>query len=87
MSGRPIHKMRNLGPRCAEWLAQIGVHDEDDLRTLGAPTAYRELILRGVVRPHRMILYALAGALADEDCLRLSKERKREFEEEVGLSR
>jgi DNA transformation protein len=75
----PVTALRNLGPRCAEWLAAIGIHTAEDLRRIGAAAAYREVVTRGQVRPHRMLLYALGGAVDDSDCLRLSPERKREF--------
>lgn len=81
---RSILQMRNLGPRCAEWLAGIGIHDENDLRSVGAAAAYRELVNRGIVRPHRMFLYALGGALLDLDCTQLPREIKRELEEAAG---
>ena len=82
---RPITELRNLGPRCANGLAQIGIHDEDGLRAIGAAAAYRELVVREIVKPHRMLLYALGGALDDEDCIRLPRHRKRALEEETGL--
>ncbi|MFM1560005.1 MAG: TfoX/Sxy family DNA transformation protein [Roseibacillus sp.] len=82
---RPVTELRNLGPRCAEWLAVIGIHDEDGLRQVGAAAAYRELIVQEVTRPHRRLPYALAGALENEDCLRFSASRKRELQGEVGL--
>lgn len=81
---RTILQLRNLGPRCAEWLAVIGIHDENDLRAVGAAAAYRELVNRGVVRPHRMLLYALGGALLEMDCGKLPREIKRELEEEAA---
>lgn len=80
---RPIAELRNLGPRCAEWLAAIGIEDEKGLRAIGAAGAYRELIVQGVTSPHRMLLYALAGALEDVDCLKLSRQQKRELCEEA----
>jgi TfoX C-terminal domain len=82
---RKILQMRNLGPRCAEWLAQIGIHDETDIRSVGAAAAYRELIIRGVVKPHRMLLYALGGALLDIDCNKLPRDIKRSLEEEASI--
>lgn len=82
---RNLEQLRNLGPRCAAWLAQIGIHNEDDLRRVGAATAYRELVVREMVKPHRMLLYALGGALADVNCMRLSREQKRELEEDSGV--
>ena len=81
---RSVTELRNLGPRCAEWLGVIGIHDEDSLRRIGAVAAYRELVVREVVKPHRMLLYALAGALDEVDCLKLSPARKRELNDEVG---
>lgn len=84
---RTIREMRNLGPRCEEMLAAIGIHNESQLRRIGAATAYRELIAAGLTRPHRMLLYALGGALADLDCLRLPSELKRELEDEAGVPR
>ena len=83
--GKSVTNLRNIGPRCAEWLAGIGVHSVDDLKGIGAPVAYRELVSRGIVRPHRMLLYALGGAVRDEDCLKLSREYKRELELEAGV--
>lgn len=81
---RSILEMRNLGPRCAEWLAEIGIRDENDLRAVAAAAAYREIVNRGVVRPHRMLLYALGGALLDLDCTKLPREIKRELEDEAA---
>ncbi|MFM7183066.1 MAG: TfoX/Sxy family DNA transformation protein [Verrucomicrobiales bacterium] len=82
---RPIREMRNLGPRCEEMLAAIGINNESQFREVGAAVAYRELVAAGVTRHHRMLLYALGGAIANEDCLRLPAELKRELEAEAGI--
>jgi len=82
---RPIVELRNLGPRCAEWLAAIGIIDEDGLRCIGAAVAYRELVVREVVRPHRMLLYAMGGALLEVDLNRMTREQKVRLEEDCGL--
>lgn len=82
----PVQQLRNLGPRSAGWLAQINILTADDLRSIGAAAAYRELIIQGIVKPHRMLLYALGGALDDVDCLRMDRARKREFEDEAGIT-
>lgn len=81
----PVTALRNLGPRCAEWLAAIGIVTAEDLRRVGAATAYRELVTQGIVRPHRMLLYALGGAILEKDCLKLSHWQKRELEDEAGI--
>jgi DNA transformation protein and related proteins len=83
---RSIPQLHNLGPRCAEWLAQIGIHDENDLRAIGAATAYRELVQRGIVKPHRMLLYALGGALMDLDCVKMPRYLKRDLEEKASIN-
>jgi hypothetical protein len=41
--------------------------------------------MRGIVRPHRMLLYALGGALLDVDCLKLPRQIKRALTEEASL--
>jgi hypothetical protein len=76
--------MRNLGPRCEEMLAAIGIDCENELRRFGAANAYRELVNAGLTRPHRMFSYALGGAVADLDCLRLPADLKRELEAEAA---
>lgn len=81
----PVTKLRNIGPRCAEWLAEIGVHTAEELKRIGAPGAYRELVARGIVQPHRMLLYALGGAVSEQDCLKLSRGYKRELEEDADV--
>lgn len=80
-----LTSLKNIGPRCAEWLGAIGIHSVRDFRAVGAPAAYRELVLREIVKPHRMLLYALGGALLGEDCLRLDSSVKRELEEEAAI--
>jgi DNA transformation protein len=82
---QPVTTLRNLGPRCAQWLAEIGIVTAEDLRRVGAAAAYRELVSRGIVRPHRMLLYALGGALLDIDCTKMPGWQKRELESEAGV--
>ena len=82
---RPVAEMRNLGPRCAEWRALIGIYDEGALHRVGAVEADRELMVQEVTKSHRMLFYALAGALEDVDCLQLAPEKKWELESEAGV--
>ena len=81
----PVTSLRNIGPRCAEWLEQVGIHHADDLIQLGAATAYRELVMREIVKPHRMLLYALGGAVEGLDCMRLPAELKFQLEQDAGV--
>lgn len=82
---RPVDRLRNLGPKSVEWLAAIGIHTAEDLIEVGYAAAYQELIATGTARPHRMLLYALAGAVMDRDCMGFTRDEKREIEEMAGL--
>lgn len=39
----PVNELRNLGPKTAEWLNEVGIHSIEDLRQAGAIGAYRKL--------------------------------------------
>ena len=81
----PVTNLRNLGPKCAGWLAAVGIHTAEDLREVGYAVAYQELVASGVAGPHRMLLYALAGAVMDRSSMSFSREEKREIDERAGL--
>ena len=56
--------LRNIGPRSAAWLRQVGVHDAADLAGLGAVAAFTR-IRRAGFKPSLNLLYSLEGALLD----------------------
>jgi len=56
--------LKNLGPRTAGWLTEVGVADAQALRRLGAPEAFRRLRAT-FPQVSWLALYALHGALAD----------------------
>lgn len=62
MSGE---KIRNVGPKSAAWLRQVGVRTQDDLVKLGPVDAFMK-VKRAGFRPSLNLLYALAGAI--ENC-------------------
>lgn len=62
---RQIEELLNLGPKSARALAAIGVHNEDDLRTLGVIPAYRRLKHAEPTGTSLNMLYAMQGALMD----------------------
>jgi DNA transformation protein len=39
----PVEQLRNIGPTIASRLREIGIRSEEELRTVGAVTAYRRL--------------------------------------------
>jgi hypothetical protein len=71
----PVAKIRNVGPKSAAWLRQIGIRTEEDLRKLGAVEAYRRVKVAGF-KPTLNLLYSMAGAEDDCHWTALSEERK-----------
>lgn len=57
-------KLRNIGPKSAAQLRQVGVRTLDDLRALGSLEAFVKLKRAGF-KPSLNLLYALEGALLD----------------------
>ncbi|WP_181298370.1 TfoX/Sxy family protein [Pseudomonas sp. Q2-TVG4-2] len=56
--------LRNLGKTSAQWLHASGIHTVEDLRRLGAVSAYQAVKSRGF-SASRVLLYAIEGALRD----------------------
>ena len=71
----PSEKIRNVGPKSAAWLRQIGIRTEEDLRKFGAVEAYRRVKLAGF-KPTLNLLYSMAGAEDVCHWTQLSEERK-----------
>lgn len=63
MSGRDS-KIRNVGPKSAAWLRQVGVRTTEDLARIGVVEAFLK-VKRAGFRPSLNLLYSMAGALAD----------------------
>lgn len=59
-----LQHMKNLGKTSAQWLHAAGIHSANDLRRLGAVSAYRAVKARGF-RVSKVLLYAIEGALLD----------------------
>ncbi len=68
-------KIRNVGPKSAAWLRQVGVRTQEDLARLGAVEAFMK-VKRAGFRPSLNLLYALEGALVDCHWADLPEERK-----------
>ena len=60
----PAPKLRNIGPKSAAWLRQVGLRTYDDIAAAGAVDAFLR-VKRAGFRPSLNLLYALEGALAD----------------------
>lgn len=73
-------KMRNIGPKSAAWLRQVGLHTRADLEAAGPVEAYMR-VRRAGFRPSLNLLYALEGALNDCHWQEVPDERRREMVE------
>ena len=57
-------KLRNIGPKSAAWLRQVGLRSREDLEAVGAVDAFMR-VRRAGFKPSLNLLYALEGALLD----------------------
>ena len=57
-------KLRNIGPKSAAWLRQVGLRSREDLEAAGAVEAYVK-VRRAGFKPSLNLLYSLEGALLD----------------------
>jgi DNA transformation protein and related proteins len=71
--------LRNIGPAGERWLAEIGVHDAEALKALGAVEAWRRLRFFVGPQVNLMALVALEAALLDIRWQDLPPARKAEL--------
>jgi hypothetical protein len=71
-------KIRNVGPKSAAWLRQVGVRTTEDLNRVGPVEAFLK-VKRAGFRPSLNLLYAMAGAMADCHWAELPDARKQEL--------
>lgn len=57
-------KLRNIGPKSAAWLRQVGLRSREELAAVGAVGAFVK-VRRAGFRPSLNLLYSLHGALQD----------------------
>jgi len=57
-------QLRNIGPKSAAWLRQVGLRSAEDLVAVGAVQAFVK-VKRAGFKPSLNLLYALEGALQD----------------------
>ena len=71
-------KMRNIGPKSAAWLRQVGLRSFEDLQRVGSVDAFAK-IKRAGFKPSLNLLYALEGALLDCHWQQLPEARRGEL--------
>ncbi|WP_101926632.1 MULTISPECIES: TfoX/Sxy family protein [Luteimonas] len=63
MTTAPL-KLRNIGPKSAAWLRQVGLRTREDLADAGPLEAFMR-VKRAGFKPSLNLLYSLEGALCD----------------------
>ncbi len=81
---RLIADLPNLGKVTADWLREVGIERESELRALGAPAAYRRLKHWGGAQVSRNALWALHAALSGERWNELDAQTKARLLAEAG---
>lgn len=71
-------KLRNIGPKSMAWLRQTGVRSLEDLRAVGALSAFVR-VKRAGFKPSLNLLYALEGAILDCHWQEIPDERRSEL--------
>ncbi|GAB3359841.1 TfoX/Sxy family protein [Lysobacter tyrosinilyticus] len=71
-------KMRNIGPKSAAWLRQVGLRSLDDLAAVGTVEAFMR-VKRAGFKPGLNLLYAIEGALLDCHWQDVPEERRHEL--------
>ena len=59
-------KFRNIGPVSESWLNEIGIDSLEELEKIGPYNAFEKIQQAGF-NPSKNFLYALIGAIQDED--------------------
>jgi DNA transformation protein len=75
-------QLRNIGPKSAAWLRQVGLRTEEDLRAAGTVDAFMR-VKRAGFRPSLNLLYALEGALQGCHWQEVPTERRQEMVQAV----
>ena len=76
--GQQLTRLRNLGPRSAQWLAQVGVDSVETLRAMGVAGCFERLLAAGI-DPSINLAYAIQGALDDLDWRALPEHTRSEL--------
>jgi len=71
-------KLRNIGPKSAAWLRQVGLRTREDLAAVGTVEAFMR-VKRAGFKPTLNLLYAIEGALLDCHWQNVPEERRHEL--------
>ncbi|MFC3151906.1 TfoX/Sxy family protein [Litoribrevibacter euphylliae] len=71
-----LSKLKGLGPKSEQWLNEIGIFTEAELRELGAVATFMKLRHECSVQPSLNFLYAMVGALENVSWTKIAREEK-----------
>ena len=71
-------KLRNIGPKSAAWLRQVGLRTHEDIAAIGTVEAFMR-VKRAGFKPTLNLLYAIEGALLDCHWQEIPEERRQEL--------
>ena len=71
-------RLRNIGPKSAAWLRQVGLRTREDLAAAGTVDAFMR-VKRAGFKPGLNLLYAIEGALNDCHWQEVPDERRVEL--------
>ena len=75
-------KLRNIGPKSAAWLRQVGLRTEADLVAVGPVEAFMR-VRRAGFKPTLNLLYSLEGALCDCHWQEVPEPRRQQLAQEA----
>jgi Regulator of competence-specific genes len=78
-------KLRNIGPKSAAWLRQVGLRTQQDLVAAGAVAAFLK-VKRAGFKPSLNLLYSLEGALTGCHWQELPEARRTQLLAELDLA-
>ena len=76
--------MKNLGPKSAEMLSEVGINSEADLKSIGAVDAFLKVREAGL-KPSLNLLYAMEGALTGIKWNELTVEKRAKLDMKVNF--
>lgn len=71
-------KMRNIGPKSAAWLRQVGLRTHEDIAAIGTVEAFMR-VKRAGFKPTLNLLYAIEGALGNCHWQEIPDDRRNEL--------
>lgn len=76
VTDRPLAELPGLGPASLQWLSEVGIETEAELRKIGAAAAYRRLKQWNPKRVSLNMLWGLHSAITGVPWNRIDRARK-----------